>query len=511
MKLKNMSAIILGLAVSAGTAHAAPDAYETNPAKLAPSKRALYEKAKNTINDWSGEHDKLAAAAPMIKSLINSEPRFLPIYIEQARLAIMTGTQGKNDFLKFNRDALAIVQELSVKDPSYAKPYVLAGHIYQNLNELDNARSSLEQAGRLKTTDPWLYINWCELLVRTKQYDAAVAYARKGLRASTDDGKAMANAISCTNKSARYSAQAASSQDITALVFKEVKDPLQRLGIANRLAGANSGDATLLAYAYNLIMRQKKETPTLREADLALAEWFLLKGYLSNQNHVARYDEQFSTAAARLLDQLPNTASMKNRIFEARFSIAMSDRDLKQANSLIAAARASGIARETVLVSQAKVLWTEGNHAGVIGIYDDLAKLDPAYDGDKLQLAAYARLGDNSKLDAYHLRQVTINPSDAWTLGNYAGYLLSAGRLASAIEYGEKAMAQSSYPIVRETTAIALLLRYTRKQESPARPTPTSRAPWNWASAKNVWPISAAGTAPPSTSYWKNTARTVRI
>jgi hypothetical protein len=43
MNLQNMAVIILGLAVSAGSAHAAPVAYETNPAKLAPSKRALCE------------------------------------------------------------------------------------------------------------------------------------------------------------------------------------------------------------------------------------------------------------------------------------------------------------------------------------------------------------------------------------------------------------------------------------------------------------------------------------
>lgn len=458
MILHNFSTFVLGLIFFIGTACTAAETYETDPAKLPPGKRALYLQAKKTLNDWTGEHAKLTAASAMIDSFIKSDPTFLPIHIEKARWAIMTGTEGKNDFAKFNREALAIVLELQRKAPAYAKPYVLAGHIYMNINELANARKSLEQASRLQTNDPWLYLNWCDLLMRTKEYDAAMAYATKGLIASADDGKAMVSAIYFLGSNGDASIASPSSQQVAALVFAAVKDPLQRLRIADRLTAAYSGDARLLAYAYDLIMLQKKETPQLRETDLSLAEWFLEKGYLVTTNQVATYDKQFSAAAARLLDQLPDKPSMKNRIFNARFLIATSDQDLNKARTLIERARASGVTQDRLLTAQARLMWLAHDYAGVIAVYDELARLDPTYDDELLQMAAYAQLGDNNKLEAYHRRQVERNPTSAWTLGNYAGFLLDSGQYFHAVDFGEKALAEMPYPVAQDTTAIAHLL-----------------------------------------------------
>lgn len=180
--------------VSASASYAAPK-FKTEASQLSVQKRELLSEAEKVLNDWNGENEKLVAAGVMIDSLIKSDPDFLPIYIEKARLTIMRGATGTNDFKQANRDALAIIAEIQKKDPSYPKAYVLAGHAFLNVEDYESARKSLERAERIGTTDPWLYNNFADMFGRMRQYDKALAHAKKALILSKDNSKALVTAI----------------------------------------------------------------------------------------------------------------------------------------------------------------------------------------------------------------------------------------------------------------------------------------------------------------------------
>lgn len=441
-------------------AWAAPAEFQTESSALGVEKRKLYSDVENFLNDWSGGSEKLMAAGVMIDSLIKTNPGFLPIYIEKARLAIMLGSIGKNDPLQANRDALNILADIQEKAPTYPKSYVLAGHAYLNVGDFVGARKSLEQAERTGTMDPWLYNNWADFYGRTDQYDKAVLNARKALLLSGENGKSLVTAIYFISKYTNYVKPGSRNVDIPQVVFESFKDPDQRMKVATRLIHAYSGDPIILDCAYAIIERQSKETPRLEGDALAMAEWLLAKGYSVNENNVAIYDRRFSSAAEDILVGIKPSVSANSRIFALRFSIALSNKDFARAKTLIEDAETKGIPSVDIRKSEATIKWLNGDYASVIDIFESLAKIDPSFEDDTLLAAAYSRLGQRDKLRAHFERQIQRDPTDAWALGNYAGFLLfTMNDVDGAIKFGEMALNQMNYPIAQNTTALAHLMK----------------------------------------------------
>jgi tetratricopeptide (TPR) repeat protein len=415
---------------------------------------------KRLLDNWAGESKSLVAAGVMIDSLIKSAPDFLPVYIEKARLTIMRGATGTNDFKQANRDALAILAELQKKDPNYAKSYVLAGHAFLNVGDFDHARASLERAERIGTTDPWLYNNFADLYGRMRQYDKALAYAKKALPQAKDDSKALVTAIAFISEFSRRAGHPAQAGEIPRLLFASFRDPEQRMRIAVRLTDAYQGAPKVLDYAYEIIQEQLWVTPGLESANLAMAEWLLAKGFTVSRDHVRRYDAQFSSAAEEILDAIKPSPSANERIFAARFGIALGSDDLKKASALLKAATEAGdVPRGALVASEALMMWLREDYAAVIQTEESLVESDPDYADQSLLAAAYTRLGRTDIEAAYHKRRLQRNPS-AWNLGNYAHFLLMTMHdIDGAIVYGERALEEMKYPIASNDTALAHLTK----------------------------------------------------
>lgn len=442
-----------------GSASATSGPFETDVKKLTAPKQELYLEAKKNLDEWTGEFDKLASAKGMIDSFIRSDPGFLPIYVEKARLLIMIGHTGNNDDNKHNQEALSLLRDVQKMDPKYPTSYVLAGHIYTNINDLSNAEKSLEEASRLTTTDPWLFLNWSGLYGRYKQYDKALEFAKKGLLASNDNSKALVSAIYYIGEFSKGQSGPA-RQQVTALIFETYKDPLQRLRIANRLASSYSGrNSEVLNQAYAILLRQKQETPSLPEVNVSLAELNLQLGMRSQFNLVTRYDPKYSSVAEQLLQSATPTATTKDRIFSGRVDIALSDDDFKKASDLVLDAEAKAIGREILLTKKALLLWLKKDYAAVIRIYEELSTLDPRHESNIMLAYAYAHSGNIGKLHEHHKRQIFRNPDSAWTIGNYATLLLQLDQIDDAIIYGNKALELMFYPLAQNTTSLAYLIK----------------------------------------------------
>jgi tetratricopeptide (TPR) repeat protein len=460
MKLSKIAVLLASAALMNVSAFAGPPKFKTDASVLSVQKREQFSDVESLLNDWTGENEKLVAASVKIDSLIKSDPDFLPIYIEKARLSIMLGASGTNDFAKANRDALKILSDVQKKDGTYAKSYVLAGHAFLNIGDFENAKKALEHAERIGTTDPWLYNNWADLLGRLEQYDRALAYARKALLLSKD-AKAMSHAISLISDYAKYAEQPTNGADVTSVVFQSFKEPDERMRIASRLIESYDGDASILGSAYRMIERQSKETPHLESADLAMAEWLLKKGYLKTVNCCrALYDSQYSAAAEQILDTIPPSTTANARIFASKFAIALSNFDLNQAGALLKNAEAAGVPHPLLMEKQAMLMWLMGDYANVISIFEELGKTDPTFLDSSLLMHAYAHLGRTDMQKAYYKRQIDRDPTSAWNLGNYAGFLLyTMHDLDGAIQYGDAALKQMEYPIAQSTTSLAYLMK----------------------------------------------------
>jgi tetratricopeptide (TPR) repeat protein len=191
-----------------------------------------------------------------------------------------------------------------------------------------------------------------------------------------------------------------------------------------------------------------------------MAEWLLKKGYLNDRNYVAQYDPRYSAAAETILDQIKPTKSASARIFSNKFSIALSNNDLKKAELLLVEAESTNVPRDRVMASKALMMWLKGDYVSVTKILESVAEHDSTVAGDALLMAAYARLGRPDLQDAYYKREVDRNPTSAWVLGNYAFFLLfTMDDVDGAISYGDKALKKMQYPLAQNTTALAYLMK----------------------------------------------------
>ena len=95
---------------------ASEDRSKINLSDLSDGDQYLFDEIRQTLNDWTGEYKKLQLAKNMIDSFVLSNPDYLPIYIEQARLTIMTGYTGSNDYIKSNEKALQIIKQIQTRD-----------------------------------------------------------------------------------------------------------------------------------------------------------------------------------------------------------------------------------------------------------------------------------------------------------------------------------------------------------------------------------------------------------
>jgi tetratricopeptide (TPR) repeat protein len=193
--LCSLFAIFFLLVASAFNAFAQGGAHKTKIEDLPVHQQKLFLKAQQALDDWSGEYEKLVLAGSIIDSLEKTIPDFLPLYIEKARLIIMTGGTGNNDFTRANNEALKVLLDLQKKAPSYAKPYVLAGHAYTNIGNYPDAESNLAKAVDLKSTDPWLYNNLAQLKGLQGKQSEVEYYAKKALLLSGSNSKALLAAI----------------------------------------------------------------------------------------------------------------------------------------------------------------------------------------------------------------------------------------------------------------------------------------------------------------------------
>jgi len=151
---------------------------------------------KRLLNTYRGDGSILLEAKQNIDALIKASPNCAAAYKELARYYIMSGHISS---MKFKSGSLenadkALSKALKI-DPNDADAYILFGHLYRLMDEHDKAIASLERAKTIGTDNPWLHLNWADLLLDEGRSDEAAQHYSSVLNSNTSNRKAMSAAF----------------------------------------------------------------------------------------------------------------------------------------------------------------------------------------------------------------------------------------------------------------------------------------------------------------------------
>jgi tetratricopeptide (TPR) repeat protein len=258
------------------------------------------------------------------------------------------------------------------------------------------------------------------------------------------------------------------------IVFSNYSSPRERLRIAERLIGIYRGTPEPLIYADAILNKQNDETPNAPEITLLRAKLILARGFLVVRSHIPRYDDVSLRLAEELLATVIFNPSVDTQAVKLMIDINLSRNDFAAARQLVVNAERKGPLDSDFQYAKAMIEYKAGDRTTAIAILEKLAEADPGYATNELLMAFYRENGDINKLHNYYKRQIQKDPLDAWTLGNYSQFLLVvADDIDGAIKLGSQALRQMDYPMARNTTGLAYLIKasiqYREGKESAAQ------------------------------------------
>ncbi len=162
---------------------------------LANEQTGGLEQAKNILDSWSGQTERLIEAKNLIDVELNENPDDVHALKELARYHIMRGYKYGN---VFRAGALENAEKILLKaidnKPNFEGSYVLLGHVYENMNKLAKAEEVLNKAEALGSDDPWLHLNLAAVFERQKRTDEMAFRYHKVIDSGTDNIKALLTA-----------------------------------------------------------------------------------------------------------------------------------------------------------------------------------------------------------------------------------------------------------------------------------------------------------------------------
>ncbi|MEM7227168.1 MAG: tetratricopeptide repeat protein [Pseudomonadota bacterium] len=473
----------------AGAAGAQASQYFTDPDLLPAEHKALYETAKSEIDDWFYNDPFPQSAAETLERMAALEPNFLPLYLQQSRLAEIRGWV-ELDGQAASQEAREILKALIAKQPSYADAHTrLAGNYitsarYQEARDVLDAAGRLEATGELDEVGPWLLCLRSRLLGKMGEFADALDYGEACLNGASEDPDATVEALFRIN---RYAAQLGRSwpdRDVGTLVFERFEDPLVRVDVAEQLIDAYDGFPGMLSYAFQILTRQQSETPELPAVKLQMARLLFKKAGLRGSVGSNTADRGISSYVLDLLEPIKEDEALRDEVFDLWFAVVHSTDGSKAAGALLETAEARGkVSPHLLMRKRALLYFYSGNYEMAILAFQELGlKYHP------LLMQAYEAIGRFDEVEAYYQRLLRDRPNHAWTLGNYAAFrLIQFDDVESAIDYGHRAIAIMNYPLARSNLGLAYLIRASKSFK--AGKLEAARADYVIAMAQNPSPL----------------------
>lgn len=156
MRRRIVVAIAVALMTLINTSNAAA---QTAPLSSKELSAKTYQ-AQVLLDQYYGDQANIVQAQKLIVEALEVQPRFVPAYIQAARITIMGGHIAYYEFRGGTLErAEAILLKAKELEPGNAEIYGLLGHVYFLKRNLDAAIESLDKAKDLKSANPWLNNN----------------------------------------------------------------------------------------------------------------------------------------------------------------------------------------------------------------------------------------------------------------------------------------------------------------------------------------------------------------
>jgi len=138
-----------------------------------PRNYSLYQTARTIIDNDNGIAYNLSEAKRFIDLVLNRNPDFAPIYVEKARYLIKYHFNTSSFYsVGVGETEKALKKAIEIA-PDYADAYVLLGHFYTLIDDLNTAEENLIKAKKLGSQSPWLRLNYASLLQKKGQVKEA--------------------------------------------------------------------------------------------------------------------------------------------------------------------------------------------------------------------------------------------------------------------------------------------------------------------------------------------------
>lgn len=147
--------------------------------------------ARAILDGWEGDAAPLAQAKALLERELAANPKNYEALIELARYAVMTGDRGGNN------GAIWLLGQAEAIDPTNPAAFVLKGHVLTNMQFYGDAGKALDEAERLKSDSPWLFLNRADLLKAGGRNREAADLCGAVIERGTDNLKALGAAYHC--------------------------------------------------------------------------------------------------------------------------------------------------------------------------------------------------------------------------------------------------------------------------------------------------------------------------
>ena len=137
----------------------------------------LYEQARELL-DGPMRARPLGAANGIVEAILARDPDYAAAYVELARFVLKTNYIGSSNYRdNFSEQgietAVDLLEQAIALEPRFADSYVLYGYIAASIGRPAMALVALEEAERLASSNPWLWLNRALTLESMGQYERA--------------------------------------------------------------------------------------------------------------------------------------------------------------------------------------------------------------------------------------------------------------------------------------------------------------------------------------------------
>ena len=210
---------------------------------LEDSKTSKVSEARELLDSWSGQSEKLARAKELLDQTLIDEPNNVYALKELGRYIVMdgyiSGSVFKPEALKNAENTLLKAVEIN---PDFDGSYVMLGYVYELMNDIGKAIKMLDKADALNSSDPWLHLNYASIWNKLGMAEKAKSRYQKVVESKTDNTKALSTAYTFLIKEGQKSGDYESVKKYYEKVFEIRPDSAWERGNYANLLLKDLGD-----------------------------------------------------------------------------------------------------------------------------------------------------------------------------------------------------------------------------------------------------------------------------